>query len=128
MICLDTHTWVRWVADPSRLPPEVRRRLDADDACVSSISIWEVSLLVIRGELRLRQELPAFLEAAVRWEGLQVVPISPPIAIRGARLGPLFPADPADRLIASTALELECPLATADARIAASGVVEVLWD
>ena len=128
MICLDTNAWFWWITDHRRLPPRLRRRLERDERAISPVSIWEVALFAEIKRIRVGIDVRAFLDEALQAEGLRVVPLTPAICVRGSKFGALFPRDPADRMIAATALELGVPLATSDERIAASGVVEILWD
>ena len=56
MILLDTHALVWWVSDPDRVPATARRLIetavtDSDPIAVSSISLWEVAMLVARQRL-----------------------------------------------------------------------------
>jgi PIN domain nuclease of toxin-antitoxin system len=54
-------------------------------------------------------------------------PVTPEIAALSVRLPAIFPKDPADRLIAATAMVEGIPLVTADKRIQQSKVVETIW-
>lgn len=61
---------------------------------------------------------PQALHRRLLADGLEVVPVNAAIAIRAAELGGQgFGRDPADRIIAATALVAGYRLATADARI-----------
>jgi PIN domain nuclease of toxin-antitoxin system len=66
MIVLDTHAWVWWVGSPERLSESARKRIDEEakgrSIYVSSISAWEVALLVARGRLQLTMELEQLIE------------------------------------------------------------------
>lgn len=57
MTVLDTHVWVWWVSGSRELSERARRLIDAAartaDVYVSSISVWEVALLVVKDRLRL---------------------------------------------------------------------------
>ncbi|MEX0784718.1 MAG: type II toxin-antitoxin system VapC family toxin [Dehalococcoidia bacterium] len=128
MICLDTQAWIWWVTGFRELPVAVRRVIETDQLVVSDVSFWETAQLVAEGRIRLNREVVEFLSEASTWEGLTVASITPAIAVRASRLGPLFPKDPMDRLITATALELRATLVTSDGRIRSSGVVPVLWD
>ena len=128
MICLDTQAWIWWVTGLRALPMNVRRVMESDQVVISSVSLWETAQLVGEGRIRLNREVREFLDEASMWEGLTVAPISPAIAVRASRFGPLFPKDPMDRLITATALELGVSLVTSDAAITESGVVPILWD
>ena len=57
MIVLDTHTWVWWVSNPANISLPARKIIDSnienDEILISSISVWEVALLVAKGRLQL---------------------------------------------------------------------------
>jgi PIN domain nuclease of toxin-antitoxin system len=55
VILLDTHAWLWWAADRTKLTPKVRRRLGAAaELGISAISCWEVAMLTQVGRLKLR--------------------------------------------------------------------------
>ena len=60
MIVLDTHVWVWWLSDPDKLPTRARKILSeaAGDRSiyVSSISTWEIALLVSKDRLKFTME------------------------------------------------------------------------
>jgi PIN domain nuclease of toxin-antitoxin system len=56
-----------------------------------------------------------------------VEPITPEITAFAVQLPSSFPKDPADRLIAATAMVEGAPLVTADERIRQSKVVRTIW-
>ncbi|MGH9416596.1 MAG: PIN domain-containing protein [Terriglobales bacterium] len=55
------------------------------------------------------------------------MPLNAEIAAQAAQFGPAFPRDPADRIIAATALAHGLTLVTADQKIRSSGLVPTLW-
>lgn len=57
----------------------------------------------------------------------RIQPLTPEIGLRAAGLSLNRPMDPADQLIAATALELSCPLVTADERLKALPGLQTLW-
>ena len=130
VVVLDTHAWVWWISKPEKLSRRQRVAIDrsrkrGDYALLLSIiSGWEVALLVQSGRLRLPVQLEAWLEQALSIPGLEVVPLTVPIIAGAARLGGL--RDPADMLIAATALHHGARLITQDSRIADSGLVTVI--
>ena len=75
------------------------------------------------------------LRAPLRWEAwVTMVGSTPGIVVEPLTLGDVATArsigalvDPFARLITSTALRLGAPLITADERISASGIVEIVW-
>jgi PIN domain nuclease of toxin-antitoxin system len=56
-----------------------------------------------------------------------VQPITPEIAAFAVELPSSFPKDPADRLIAATAMVEGAPLVTADERIRQAKLVQTIW-
>ena len=131
MIVLDTHALVWWVSAPGRIPAKARRLIDAADAgepaAVSSISVWEVVLLVARGRLELTVPVESWIESVEALPFLRIVPVDNRIAARAVSL-PDFPhRDPADRMIVSTALGLGATLVTADARLRGYHPVKTVW-
>lgn len=131
-LLLDTHVWVRWIAEPEKLSAPARRALDAAVEAgellrVSSISVWEVALLVAKQRLRLSIEVGAWIERAEAIPLLEFVPVDNRIAHRSVMLPPPLHPDPADRIIAATAEILDLRLVTADRRLRDYSAIETLW-
>ena len=132
MIVLDTHALVWWVADPARIPAKARRQVERAAGqpgalAVSSISIWEVAMLVARRRLELTVSVETWLAALQALPSLTFVPIDNAIAVRAVAL-PAFPhKDPADRFIVATALEVGGALVTADRRLRNYGQIATVW-
>jgi PIN domain nuclease of toxin-antitoxin system len=128
VIVLDTHTWLWWAGDHARLPPRLRRRLEAEpDLVVSAISCWEAAMLIERGRLTLAPDARTGIRRAASIPKLRVAEVTESIATAAGLLGRDFPGDPADRIIVATALELRGPVATRDERIRSAKQVETLW-
>lgn len=90
----------------------------ADDAlAVSAISFWEVSMLVAKGRLAMDVALDAWRKDLLA-AGLREMPLDGRIGIQAALLPDLH-GNPADRLIAATAIQCGGALATADERLLA---------
>ena len=98
-ILLDTHLLLWAVAEPRKLPPEARRRIDATDVFVSAVSIWEVSIKAALGKLAAD---PAELLAEIEPAGFTLLPITGEHAAAVARL-PAVHTDPFDRMLVSQA-------------------------
>lgn len=120
MIVLDTHIWIWWVHRYSRLTPDHLRQLEEFEAQglgVSVISCWEVAKLVEVGRLELQRPIEDWLSQALNYPGVELLPLTPAIAVESTKLPGQFHRDPADQLIVATARVHQCPLATADLQI-----------
>lgn len=132
MILLDTHVWVWFVDQPELLPAGVRTQIEAGresmDVGVSCISTWEIFMLSKRGRLSFRMPTDVWVERCERLPFLRFIPIDNVIARTAVNLPEPFHADPADRIIAATALTVGCPLITKDAKIRACPGIRTIWD
>lgn len=129
MIVLDTHVWIWWVhGDPRLSRPAMERLAQAEAAGlgVSAISCWEIAKLVARGRLALPSPVDVWLTTALAYPGMELLPISPRIAVESTQLPGEFHQDPADQLIVATARVYGCPLMTADHKIRAYPHVTVI--
>ncbi|HLG72879.1 MAG TPA: type II toxin-antitoxin system VapC family toxin [Chloroflexota bacterium] len=132
MIVLDTHVLVWWAGDDrSQLSKAalqaIERELAGGRVLLSSISAWEVAVLVRRGRLRLSMATSQWLSliadiSAVRW-----VPVDNQIAVAATDLPGDFHKDPADRFIVATARMSGASLVTADGKILNYGHVDCIW-
>ena len=128
MILLDTHVFVWWAGSTGKLSSRARRAVEKNPRKVlSDISLWEVAKLVSLGRLQLDRDVQAWLDQALDETGLEVVCIDASIAARSTRIGARFHGDPADQLIAATAIELGATLITADRNLLDSPAVKTLW-
>lgn len=120
MTVLDTHIWIWWVNQDPQLPPLHRESIsthERDGLGVSAISCWEVAKLTQLGRLNFSMPVLDWIERAVRYPGIQLVAMSPKIAVESTRLPGEFHRDPADQIIVTTARVLDCPLSTLDEKI-----------
>jgi PIN domain nuclease of toxin-antitoxin system len=117
LILLDTHVWIWWVHDEAELPAECRDLLQAhesDGLGLSAISCWEVAKLVQRNRLILPVPLEKWMDQALAYPGIQVLDLSPRVAMESVQLPGDFHQDPADQIIVATARLHNVPLVTAD--------------
>jgi len=117
-ILLDTHVLVWLLEDSERISEPVHAHIQqaADEDClfVSAITVWEISMLVAKGRLRLGQDVAEWLGAALSLPGIRLEPLSPAIAVASTRLPWEVHPDPADRILLATARHLDATLITAD--------------
>lgn len=120
MIVLDTHAWIWWVDGDRRLTQSQRDIITAEEAGligVSAISCWEVAKLVELGRVALSCSLEEWLDQALSYPGVQLVALTPEIAIESTRLPGEFHRDPADQIIVATARMYDCSLVTSDEKV-----------
>lgn len=121
-LLLDTHIFLWWRGEPSRLIPAVRSRIaTADLVFVSVASAWEVAIKVALGPL----DLPDTMEAGVLASGFEKLLITFSHAERAAALPPHH-GDPFDRMLVAQAQAEGLTLVTRDRRLEPYAV-EILW-
>lgn len=129
MVILDTNALIFDALEPSRLSPSAAAAIDAGSAAkalsVCDISLWEVAMLIERGRVEVAADAKTFLGATLASRGIRVLGISPAIAALSASI-PLH-GDPADRLIAASAIVNGAPLVTSDRRLRDSPLVTTIW-
>lgn len=129
MIVLDTHVWIWWVSDPSKLSREAAGAIDyANRLGLCPISVWELAMKATAGKIQLDRPLRAWVHQASSRPRVALTPLSPAVAITAAELGERgLHGDPADRLIAATALEHGALLVTKDRKLRDFGELRTVW-
>ena len=97
------------------------------ETIISSISAWELALLVAHGRMALSVDTRHWLDLVGQIEAVEFVPVDNAIAIDSVELPGEFHRDPADRLIVATARKLGAPLVTADEKIRAYPHLRTIW-
>ena len=123
---------VWWVTgQTAALSRKARTAIDKEAArgeiLVSSISAWEIAMLVERGRLHLTMDVEKWLDIVTEIEAVRFVPVSNRIAVKSVALPGEFHKDPADRLIVATARDAAAPLVTADENIRHYTHVATIW-
>lgn len=131
MIVLDTHTWIWWVGSPVYLSETAKRIIDEavveKNVFISSISAWEVAILVSRGRLELTVSVTDWVAASEALPFFNFVPVNNSIAMKSVQLPGTLHDDPADRIIIATAVSLGAVLVTKDEKIRHYPHVKTAW-
>lgn len=126
----DTHALI-WLHSDSRKLGSAARRAFAEAersqflVYVPSLVLVEISEAIRGGRLHLQESFDDWLNGLFRNSCYQPVDLTEAMARRSHALYAI--PERGDRLLAATALELDCPLITSDTQIAASGLVATLW-
>ena len=131
MIVLDTHAWIWWVSNPEFLSDKAKQIIDEAvtnrNVLISSISVWEVAILVSRGSLKLTMNPDDWVAASEALPFFDFVPVSNSIALKSVQLPGILHNDPADRIIIATAFSMGAVLVTKDEKIRNYSHVKTVW-
>jgi len=131
MILLDTCALIFDALTPERLSPVALQAIDEGEekgelAC-SDISLWEIAMLIAKGRLAPGTDTLTFLKLILAARRVRSLPILPEIAKISADEGLFRHHDPADRIIAATALYYRGRLVTCDERLQAVEGLVIVW-
>jgi PIN domain nuclease of toxin-antitoxin system len=126
MVVLDTNAIIFDALQPTRLSLKARKLIekahsDNDLACCD-ISLWEIAMLVAKGKLDPGVPALEFIKLAITARSIRVLGISPETADLSVSFGDKLGRDPADRLIAATAVFHRATLITADSDLRRAGL------
>lgn len=131
MIVLDTHALVWWVSDAARLSIRAKGAIEhclADGRlAVSTISVLEIATAIRRGRLELDAPFERWLDDLRALPELRFEPLSVEVASLAGSFDDTVSGDPADRIIAATALSLGARLVSADRRLRTVPQLAVVW-
>lgn len=130
MIVLDTHVLVFHALAPERLSRRaasaINRGLEDGSLACSDISLWEIAMLIAKGRLDPGADSNVFLTRLTQALAVSVMPITAEIAVL-AQADEFQHGDPADRIIAATALAHRAKLVTADEKLHGLKTLPVVW-
>jgi len=117
-LLLDTHAAI-WAVEDQPIATTAKEAIEdayrtGRTIFVSTITAWEIGLLVSRNRLGLSTTPERWFERLLAIDGVQLAGLSPDILIASSFLPGEPPRDPADRIILATARDLGAALITRD--------------
>src|SRR3989338_2486612 len=86
MTILDTHVLIWWLDQPDKLSKKAKQEIDnaviKTELKASSISIWEICLLVKKNRLKLTMDLQSWIDKIEELPFLQFIPVDNKIALK----------------------------------------------
>lgn len=129
---LDSHSLLWWLEGDPRLSDQAARvieegRLGKRPLIVNPVTFWELRLKKVRGILEVSTPVPLWPALLQDLPWIEVIGVETDLWLALADLD-WSHRDPADRLIAATALKFRLPVLTKDRRFHASdSPVEAVW-
>ena len=131
MIVLDTHAWIWFISNPDLLSKRAKKAVNAavkdKSILISSISAWELALLVTKKRIKLTLDVTDWIAKSESLPFIQFVPVTNSIAIKSVNLPLPRHPDPADRIIIATALSVGAPLVTKDKKLLDYVPIKTIW-
>lgn len=131
MIVLDTHAWIWFVSNPELLSKPAKNAIDAamtqKEVFISSISAWEVALLVDKKRLELTLNVTDWIAKSEKLQFFQFIPVDNSVAVKSVNLPQPLHSDPADRIIIATAITIAASVVTKDEKILNYPHVKSIW-
>jgi PIN domain nuclease of toxin-antitoxin system len=126
-LLLDTHAFIWWDEDDSRLSDKARRALadPKNSVHLSLDSVWEMQIKLMLGKLTLQASLSELLTDREARNGLMIEQITREDIFALERLPPLH-RDPFDRMIVAQAVRGQFEVVTHDDEVGSYGV-KVFW-
>ncbi len=126
-LLIDTHVFLWWIGDDSRLSKKAREMIsEADNQLyLSAASGWEIAIKAKLGKLQIDGDVTTFIIEQMHLNSIEQLPVSISHALHVSTLDDLH-RDPFDRLLVAQARLERMPILTADQYIAAYPI-ETIW-
>jgi PIN domain nuclease of toxin-antitoxin system len=124
-LLLDTHAFIWYSENDSKLPESIKTDIEtADRVYISIASLWEIAIKLSIGKLSLRSNYES-IETSLESAGIELLPISFADTVRVMNL-PLHHRDPFDRILIAQGINHSLTLVSCDAAFAAYPI-RVTW-
>lgn len=131
MLILDTCVLVFDALDPGRLSKKavaaIAQAEESGTLACCDISLWEIAMLVSKGRLEPGTNARIFIKLVLEARQIEVLPISAEIAAQSAMPDFCAHGDPADRLIAATAIIHKAQLLSPDRKLSKIAALKTVW-
>ncbi|HWP49701.1 MAG TPA: type II toxin-antitoxin system VapC family toxin [Candidatus Limnocylindrales bacterium] len=126
-LLLDTHTFIWWDSEPSKLSPQalVLCQDRGNSVLLSVASVWEMQIKLQLDKLRLTLPLAEMIESQQQTNNIEVLPITLTHVLTLGEL-PSHHKDPFDRLLIAQA-KVEGAVLVSKDPIFAMYSIQVLW-
>ncbi len=131
MILLDTCALVFDALSPKKLTATAKKAIisaeEKNQLFCSDISLWEIAMLVQKKRLEPGVDAQTFLDLLLQSRSIEVLPISTEIAVLSTTHSICDHSDPADRIIAATAIHYHASLVTSDKKLRDIPELRTIW-
>lgn len=131
MIVVDTHVVVWDALKPEKLSRRAKKAIaeanEGDGIIFCDISLWEIAMLMHKGRISVDLDYLQFIKLILDSNNYILWSISPEIAELSTQLFLNINKDPADRIIAATAIINNLELITYDKSMRQSKKVKTIW-
>jgi PIN domain nuclease of toxin-antitoxin system len=114
-LLLDTHAFLWWDSDPSRIPATTLSLMQQGnhELLVSLVSFWEIQIKTHLGKLTLKMPLSSIISEQQTKNGILILPITLPHILELDNL-PWHHKDPFDRLLIAQSRQENATLVSVD--------------
>ena len=131
MIVVDTHVIVWNALRPEKISKKAKQAIalhnERGGLVFCEISLWEIALLMKKQRIVVAAGYREFIQLIMAAHNYKLYGITPEIAEMATTLPWDINNDPADRIIAATAVVHQLELVTADHNLRASQHLQTLW-
>jgi PIN domain nuclease of toxin-antitoxin system len=123
-VLLDTHAFLWWCEDAAELSKKARRTISSEECLLSLVSLWEISIKISQGKLKLPSGFERYIPEQMALNGFTQLAIGFRHIARCSHL-PWHHRDPFDRLLIAQAVEEDLSIISRDAALDLYGVKRI---
>ena len=127
MIILDTHVFIWLSLDRGKISKKAQTQITRAGLSISDITFLETANLVKKKRLVLSCQLTEFLHLACEALQIKTLAMTPEIVDIAVNLPDHINSDPADRIIAATAINSNSILITKDQNLLSAPEIPTCW-